>query len=98
MITIAASVAALIIGSFNITIATATAFTEVSTILLHVRYYMIKAKKADGTPFLIIMILFIGLFIYARLYLQSFVAKRMYEGFNASYNELLTRDPLIMKL
>lgn len=39
------SVSALATGGFNITIAAATAFTEVSTIFLHIRYYMIKAGK-----------------------------------------------------
>lgn len=54
-------------GIFTTTTACA-AFTEVSTILLHVRFYMIKYKKASGTPFLIVMISFISLFTYSRIY------------------------------
>ena len=64
-----ASATALLVGGFNINCAIATAFTEVSTIFLHLRYYMIKAKYASGKPFLIVVLVFIFFFIYSRLYL-----------------------------
>lgn len=49
---------------------------------------MIKAKCADGKPFLIVVLIFIGLFIYARLYIESFVAIEMKKGFESEYNKL----------
>jgi hypothetical protein len=64
-----ASTAALCVGGYLINTAVATGFTEVSTIFLHIRYYMIKAKVASGKPFLIVVLIFIGLFCYARLYM-----------------------------
>jgi hypothetical protein len=69
LISMTASLTALFVGGYVINSAVATAFTEVSTIFLHIRYYMIKAKCASGKPFLIVVLIFIGLFIYARLYL-----------------------------
>ena len=93
-----ATASALIVGGFNISLACATSFTEVSTIFLHIRYYMIKAKVADGKPFLIIMLTFIASFIYARLYLQVFVAMRMNDGFTREYDNILKRDPIVLKM
>jgi len=97
-ISILAAGASLIVGGFNINVASATAFTEISTIFLHIRYYMLKAKKADGLPFIFVMLTFISLFIYSRLYVQLFVAKRMYHGFVTQYNSIASREPLIMYL
>ena len=91
IISMTASFTALMVGGFNISAASATAFTEVSTIFLHIRYYMIKAKYASGKPFLIVVLIFIGLFIYARLYLQVFVAMRMKEGFDREFDNILKR-------
>jgi hypothetical protein len=59
---------------------------------------MIKANVANGKSFLIVMLLFIGTFIYSRLYLQVFVALRLYDGFNREYDNLLKRDPIIMRM
>jgi hypothetical protein len=86
-----ASFTALMVGGFNITAASATTFTEISTVFLHIRYYMIKAKCASGKPFLIVVLIFIGLFIYARLYIQFFVAMRMKEGFDREYENIIKR-------
>lgn len=91
IISMTASFTALMVGGFNISAASATAFTEVSTIFLHIRYYMIKAKYASGKPFLIVVLIFIGLFVYARLYLQVFVAMRMKEGFDREFDNILKR-------
>ena len=98
IIAVIASVTALTVGGFNICSACATSFTEISTIFLHIRYYMIKAKVADGKPFLIVMIVFIFTFIYARLYLQVFVAMRMIDGFKREYENILKRQPIVLKM
>jgi len=68
-IALTATVSGLLAGTFNPLVAAATTFTEVSTILLHVRYYMIKMKCADGKPFLAVMIGFISSFAYSRMYI-----------------------------
>ena len=47
---------------------------------------MLKAKRADGLPFIVVMAIFISLFVYSRLYVQFFVAKRMYHGFVTQYD------------
>jgi hypothetical protein len=98
MISIIASVSTLLVGGFNINVASATAFTEISTIFLHIRYYMLKAKRGDGVPFILVMFTFISLFIYSRLYVQYFVVKRMYHGFVTQYNSIASREPLILYL
>ena len=59
---------ACLVGSFNITAAAATTFTEISTIFLHIRYYMIKSKNADGNLFFGVMITFILTFAYSRMF------------------------------
>jgi hypothetical protein len=54
---------------------------------------MIKAKCADGLPFIIVMVTFISLFVYSRLYVQLFVASRMYHGFISSYDKIIFSRP-----
>ena len=65
--TIAAS-CGFLAGSFNTLVAAATLITELSTIMLHIRFYMIKSKNADGNAFIVVMLVFIGLFAYSRMY------------------------------
>lgn len=67
-ICITATVGALIAGGFNVNVGAATLFTEISTIFLHVRFYMIKAKIAKGPKFIGIMLIFIATFFYSRIY------------------------------
>ena len=69
IISIVATLSALLAGGYYITSAAATTFTEISTIVLHIRFYMIKSQTADGIPFLIVMNVFIGLFGYSRMYI-----------------------------
>ena len=59
---------------------------------------MLKAKRADGLPFIVVMAIFISLFVYSRLYVQFFVAKRMYHGFVTQYDSIIERPYLIIYL
>lgn len=50
--------------------AAATIFTEISTIVLHIRFYMIKSGNSSGTPFILVMLIFIASFAYSRMWVQ----------------------------
>jgi len=69
IISIIATFSAIGAGGYYITSAAATIFTEVSTIVLHIRFYMIKSQIADGKSFLFVMITFISLFAYSRMFI-----------------------------
>lgn len=55
----------------------ATVMTEISTIVLHIRFYLIKYKKTDGLPFYITMIVFIGLFAWSRVWILPQVSYKL---------------------
>jgi len=63
---------------YNFTVASATVFTELSTIFLNVRYVMIKSKNAEGLAFMSVMAAFSGTFFYARLWVQLKVTYGMF--------------------
>ena len=84
-ISIIASLGSLSCGGFNINVAAATLFTEISTIFLHIRFYMIKKKVATGNKFLAVMGMFIILFFYSRIYLQTKMALRFFEFSEAAF-------------
>lgn len=68
-ICITATLGSLITGGFNVNTGAATLFTEISTVFLHIRYYMIKKGIAKGQKFIAVMLIFIGTFFYSRIYI-----------------------------
>ena len=81
------------VGGYNPLVAAATTFTEVSTVFLHIRFYMIKSKNADGTPFIIVMLTFIFLFAYSRMFVQFKLAFRMFDMYyNSEVSVKLLQD------
>ena len=69
-IAIFATFSALMVGAVYPLIAASTIFTEISTIVLHIRFYLIKWKMANGNLFLAVMWTFVSLFAYSRMYMQ----------------------------
>lgn len=64
-------------GGPLVTGAAATVLTEISTIVLHIRFYMIKYKKADGMMFLAVMITFVSFFFWSRCWVLPHVGYTM---------------------
>lgn len=61
----------------------ATVLTELSTVLLHVRFYMIKSKQADGLPFAAVSLAFVAQFFWSRVYILPQV---VYAFFRIQYD------------
>ena len=87
LIALIATVSSILAGGCFPLASAATTFTELSTILLHIRYYMIKLKKADGYAFLVVMVSFISMFGYSRMYVQMRLAYAMFVSFNTGYTD-----------
>jgi len=92
LIALTATFSALMVGGYNPMVAAATTFTEVSTVFLHIRFYMIKSKNADGTPFIVVMLIFIFLFAYSRMFVQFRLAFRMFSVYNSDTTTNLLQD------
>lgn len=89
-IAVFATFSAMMVGSVYPLIAASTIFTEISTIVLHFRFYMIKWKMAEGYPFIAVMITFISLFGYSRMYVQMKVMYMQYLFYKQQEDTFLT--------
>lgn len=89
LISITAACACWVGGGILPSAGAATVLTELSTVLLHVRFYMIKYKKADGLPFAAVSLAFVAQFFWSRIYILPQV---VYTFFRIQYDTPSVRD------